>query len=318
MEKNVDVLRDWNFWGTFSPNILIREECHTLKGSLSKDNALFIKGMRRVGKSFLGYYLISTISKDKSLAINFEDPRIEINNGKELLEFIDYFSYKYFVPEIILLDEIQNLPGWEKAVRVLVDTKKCYTVVTGSSSKLLSNEMSTKVAGRHIDFTIYPISYVDFIKFKGKDPFSMSMKTKAKIVYLEEYLKYGGIPLVVLSKNKMRLLLEYVNDIIIKDGLSKYDIKELPLKKIVRIIAENPGMEFSLRRVGRTAGICKDSVERYLDILQKVYFCHSVEKFSPKTYEPIYTNRKVYLNDVGFHTLFYNEKGTKLKAGRGL
>ncbi|MCD4843275.1 MAG: AAA family ATPase [Methanosarcinales archaeon] len=124
--------------------------------------------------------------------------------------------------EYFMLDEIQNVPGWELFANRLRRTKK--VVLTGGNAKLLSGELATHLTGRYTDVTLYPFSFCEFLKFKEIEPDIYSTGSIARIKNaLKEYMDVGGFPEVYLFQKEMAARI--YEDIIYKDIISRHDIR---------------------------------------------------------------------------------------------
>ena len=206
----LDILSDWNFWGNFDqelqqrPIYLLR-----IEQLVSRKTATIILGIRRAGKSSVVSLLIKNrfeahAEKKNSCIINFEDPRFFAPlSSKDLFDFYEVYE-KNLEPSnpLLVLDEVQNVKGWEKFVRFLIETKHVCVIVTGSSSKLLGKELSTVLTGRHVDIEIFPLSFKEILNFKGIETPSAIEITKQKLKIrrlLDEYVAWGGFPEVVLE-----------------------------------------------------------------------------------------------------------------------
>ena len=223
-----NVLIDWNFWGNFKINYIERD--YNIEEYISNRHALVLYGVRRAGKSWLAYgFLLKCIKKGfnpkNTLIINFEDPRLINIDSKECLRILnEYFQLTNAKNPIIVLDEIQNIKGWEKFVRYLVENKRFKVIVTGSSSKLLSKEYASVLTGRHLDIEIFPLSFNEFLRFKGLELNNKIdiLKNEAEIKrLLREYIKFGGFPEIVLEETelkKKKLLYQYFYDILEKES----------------------------------------------------------------------------------------------------
>jgi len=184
-----------------------------LRVDFSIDKVISIVGPRRAGKTYFLYDIIKRLKIDEEnfIFINFEDDEIVDLNRKEKINFINYHREIYGVnPKYIFLDEIQNLEKWDNFLHSLVEKKKYYIFVTGSSSKLLSREIATQLRGRSLSYYLFTLNFREFlefrkISFKGKDFYSNYNKIKKSV---EEYLKFGAYPEVVLNEEKERILKE--------------------------------------------------------------------------------------------------------------
>lgn len=160
----LNILNDWNFWKKEQEIGIKREDLIRKIKNLSEAKEItVIKGIRRCGKStsllqFCKELIESGFEKKDILIINLEDPRFSDLN-LDLLNKIYELYLTELQPDknhIVILDEVQNIDGWEKFARFLHENKKINVFVTGSSSKLLSAEYSTVLSGRHLDLEISP------------------------------------------------------------------------------------------------------------------------------------------------------------------
>ena len=164
---------------------------------------------------FLIYYhyftinkLLKTEPKNNILYINFEDDRLINIKISDLDDVIPIF-FEMANPDgekniYLFFDEIQNIENWEKYIRRIYDTKKFRIYLSGSSSKLLSREISTSLRGRNLEYVIMPLNFKEYLEFNGKEYSSLTGFTDQKgyiISELRNYLEYGGYPEVVIEKN---------------------------------------------------------------------------------------------------------------------
>ncbi len=177
--------------------------------------------------------------------INFEDPSIEsLLGGPEGIEKI-YRSYRMLVcrgkPTVIVLDEVQNVPRWEKWVRMMHEKKDAKIIVTGSSSKLLSSEIATVLTGRTLTIVVFPLTFADFLMFRGvelKAGYDMIAKKDLIMGLLMEYMESGGFPRIAREPDpftRRALVKEYFDGIIFRDLVQRYGIKDIAL---IRNLAE--------------------------------------------------------------------------------
>ncbi len=319
MEKSeiLDVLNDWNFWRK-EIDVGIRREIIVKRiGELSKAKEIaVITGIRRCGKStsllqFCKDLINSGTKKEDILIINFEDPRLN-NLNLDLLNKI----YEIYLTELnpskkhyVILDEIQLIDGWEKFARFLHENKKINVFVTGSSSKLLSSEYSTVLAGRHLDLEIKPLSFKEYLFFKKieiKNYLDISQKRHEIKRAFANYLKEGGFPKVTLAgneKDKRDLLEAYFSDIIIKDIVQRYNIKEInKLNELAKYYLTNVSTFQSFNNIKNVLKLNLDTVERFSYYLSSVFLLNFVKKFSYSEKEQILNPRKVYCADNGLRS----------------
>ncbi|ASJ16580.1 hypothetical protein A3L04_05600 [Thermococcus chitonophagus] len=280
-------------------NIIEREiDKEALLKFFSYPNILAILGVRRSGKSVLTWLLM----RDKKFAyINFFDERLlsfSPNDYEKLMQaFYElYGDVKYFV-----FDEIQSVRGWERFLSRIRTTKK--VIVTGSSSSLLSGELSTSLTGRYIGFTLYPFSFREFLKFKGvklENNWMYSTKSIAKIKrLLEEYIKIGGFP-EALKFGRVYLQTIY-RDIVERDVVMRHNIREVhAIKELALYLLSNFSREITYSRLKNVIGL-KDvhTVRNFVGYLEDAYLIFQLRRFSPKLKSQILSPRKVYVIDSG-------------------
>ncbi|MDI6687315.1 MAG: AAA family ATPase, partial [Desulfobacterales bacterium] len=218
-EQIIEILIESNFWKQNQKTGIIRNYYLEKLSNLAQPGmAVTIVGPRRSGKSTIMNQLIERLIKkgiprENTLYVNFEDPRFYGELNPIFMSKL-FDAYKMILkPEgkiHIFLDEIQNIKNWEKFVRFLVDQQKHEIYLTGSSSKLLSKELGTLLTGRHLDLTIYPLSFSEFLSFNGiliNDRLDL-LEQKATIRRMfDKYMKWGGFPGIILGKNKQEMLL---------------------------------------------------------------------------------------------------------------
>ena len=150
-----------------------------------------ISGQRRVGKSYLLFQLIKLISEkyvnSNIIYINLEDLSFDfIKNAKDLNDYVTR-NLSSTNPNYIFIDEIQDVEGFEKALRSLVLNEGVDIYITGSNAKMLSGELATTLSGRYIEFIVYSLSFSEFLKFHSLDDTDESLAL---------YMKYGGLPYI--------------------------------------------------------------------------------------------------------------------------
>jgi len=289
-----------------------RRYIENLKHLLKTGEIIVIKGVRRSGKStfMLQFIRKSGWEQKNTLVVNFEDPRFK-NLNLELLDRIYEVYQEELQPDkehYVILDEVQEIEGWEKFARYLHEAKKVHIFITGSSSKLLSEEYSTLLAGRHVDIEIFPLSFSEFLKFKGVSIRSRieMMKFRHRIrKLLDEYLEFGSFPKVVLiEEGKEELLNNYFRDILIKDVQRRFNVRETgKLEELAKYYLTNISTLQSFNRTRKLINLSLDTVERfskYFSIARLIFF---VPKFSFSVKEQILNPKKVYCMDSGLRNM---------------
>ncbi|MCX8188222.1 MAG: ATP-binding protein [Nitrososphaeria archaeon] len=313
-EEIISVLSEWNFWGkgldTGRDRMFYLDRiCGFLEGV---EKVISVYGVRRCGKSFLLRQVAKRFSdklgKDRVLYVNFEEARFAGNEVKALFEIYD--AYKEFIRPserpIVILDEVQEIKGWEKFVRSLHEKGEARLVVSGSSAKLMSEELATLLSGRDIPIEIFPLSFSEFLEFKGielNDEKSVFIRKFEIIQRLREYLEFGGFPEVVLEDNvekKKAVLKRYFETIIVKDVERRFNIREREkLEFLANFYITNISSPITFSSISKILRIPKKTVERfslYLATSRALFF---VSRFSPTLKEQEKAARKVYSIDTG-------------------
>ena len=311
----LEILNDWNFWKKeIDTGIERGAQVARLKRLSKIGEIVVVSGIRRCGKStillqFCKSLMSKGVKKEDILLVNFEDPRFMELNLDLLNSIYDVYlselnpSKKHYV----ILDEIQAVAGWEKFARFLHENKKISVFVTGSSSKLLSSEYSTVLAGRHVDMDAYPLSFSEFVDFKGvkiANALDLAEHRHRLKGMFSEYLKWGGFPkasLLALDDEKKELMRAYFSDIIVKDIVSRHKIKESgKVESLAKYYISNTSTLQSFNRIKDVLQISRDTVDRFSGYLESVYLLFFVKKFSYSLKEQELNLRKVYCIDNSF------------------
>ncbi len=287
-----------------------------LKVKSLRGKATSIIGPRRAGKTFYLYSLVNKNEINKFIYLDFESPLLYNFSLSDFPKIIDAYFELY--PEnlhsevTLLLDEIQNVNGWERGVRYLLSEGfKVY--VTGSSSKLLAKEIATSLRGRAITYVLLTLSFREFLKFKGIKVNERSFygKEKYKLLKLfKEYLTFGGYPEVVLFNEKERILKEYFDTIVMKDVVERYKIRNFSfLTSLIHFLFSAYSKYITYSSIYKsfkgTFKITKRTVINYLKYLEDSFFLMQLRKFSFSKKEIERSPRKVYFVDVGY-SIFSN------------
>jgi len=274
-----------------------------------------VTGFRRSGKTYLMLKLISNLLLEKSkkevIYLNFEDERIPRDTKflSDLMPSIkETFSRE---PEFLFLDEVQDMPDWSRWLRRIYDTYDVQICVTGSSSKVSSHEIPTELRGRCIEIKVFPLSFKEFLVFKGmhidRESVQYSENERAKVVKaLDEFLYYGGMPEVVLApeEKKIELLQQYYNTVVSKDITERFRIRnDEALRTLLRLLINSNRYSISkiyntMKSMGNAVG--KTSLANYIGYIESSYFLISVPVLSPKIKEQMQCPRQIYLIDNGF------------------
>ena len=270
------------------------------------DRAAVIIGPRRAGKT---YYFYQLIGKDRgsTLYLNFEDIRLMDVQAREIFELLRLYTELTGAEiERIFLDEIQNVPRWEYAVRSLIDKGRYKIYMTGSSSKLLSKEIATQLRGRTYSYLLLPFSFREYLKAKGKSlPRIISRDEESKIRgMLRDYLTGGGFPEIVLGGDRERILKEYLDMILFRDFVERHSLKNITLARYLMMhFLQNFAKEFSVNSVANKlksmgAKFGKNTLYDYISKLEDTVVIFYLRRYDKKVHLRESWPREVYLCDT--------------------
>ena len=290
---------------------------------LNSNKIVTLVGVRRSGKTYILFDLIKQLREKVNykniIYINFEDDRLFGLKAGDLSLLIDAYFEMY--PQkrdekiYLFLDEIQEIDGWEKFVRRIYDTLNIQIFLTGSSAKMLSVELASSLRGRTITYEIFPLSFKEYLEFKDIEVNLYSSKSLSFIKnQFEIYLKEGGFPEIVFEEDKdikQRILRDYVDLIIYRDIIERYNIKNLFLLKfLIRYIFSNPSTLVSFNKLYnelKTLGykLSKDTLFDYFNYLNDVYSVFFVSIFRSSIKEEQRNPKKVFIVDNGFNYIYH-------------
>lgn len=284
-----------------------------IRNFIDKPVIKVITGMRRSGKSMI-LKLISQELLEKGILsqniiyINFESLMFsDLTEFKTLYNYIIEKSKTLTGKVYILLDEIQEVEHWEKAVNSFMVDLDCDIYITGSNANLLSSELATYIAGRYVEIKVYPLSFREYIDFaKIQNPQNILSNED----YFEQYLQFGGLPGIHNFNYDKSNIYQYLSDIyssiLLKDVVAKNNIRDVELlERIILYVFDNIGNTFSAKNVSdflKSQGrkLSRETVYNYLKALESAYIISSVQRYDIKGKALLETMEKFYLTDLGF------------------
>ncbi|MCC5931151.1 MAG: ATP-binding protein [Cyclobacteriaceae bacterium] len=273
-------------------------------------------GARRSGKTYILYHLIKklyreNVSPENILFINFEDERLKLES-KDLDIILQAYQELYPDKDLksvyFFFDEIQNIPGWEKFIRRIFDTKTRNIFITGSNSKLLSTEIATELRGRTLPFTVFPLSFQEYLRFNNADENLLLQKNKSRALHLAgKFMNQGGFPETIFfdQKNQIRMHQQYFNVMIFKDIIERYKIPDPEmLKFFIKKIFANVTKPLSVNRAYnelKSMGykISNKYLYEYLAHCHAVFLTQTINKFHFSEIKQEKSDKKAYIIDNG-------------------
>ncbi|MBU0991798.1 MAG: ATP-binding protein [Proteobacteria bacterium] len=271
---------------------------------VKKDIIKIFIGQRRVGKSYMLFQLmdrISTLNPDgQQIYINKELYEFtNIRNAEDLLNYIASHrqSDRYLS---LFIDELQDIEGFETALRSLQAEGNVDIYGTGSNAKLLSGELATYLSGRYIEIKVYGLSYGEFLTFHGLERGSSS---------LQSYLKFGGLPYLRHLSLDDTVVFDYLKNvtdaILLKDIVSRYDIRNVSfLQRLARFLADNVGSLVTARKISAYLKSQKIKISHNLVLDYLTYLSNALLVLPAKRYEIVgkkifEIGEKYYFEDLG-------------------
>ena len=290
-----------------------------LKEHLSRRQITVLTGMRRTGKTTLVKQLMADSSIRQKLYIDLEriDNRLlwtEINY-ETIIQALTQRGLRFDEPVLLALDEIQLVPNLPSVLKYLYDTYVIKFIVTGSSAYYLKNQFTESLAGRKKLFEIYPLDFSELLLFRGVPASSMVWEASHFVraeyerlkSYYEEYILFGGFPEVVLADamaDKQDLLSDILSSYINFDILTLSDIRDpANLYKLIKLLADRIGTKLDISKLTSLISLSRQTVENYLDLLEKSYLIRTVPVVSKSADREIVKARKLYFLDNGLASL---------------
>lgn len=295
-------LQDWQQWLNKTSHLIVPRSSLL---SQQKDLCLALTGVRRSGKSSMTVQL-ALGRLEETFFFNFEDPIFFPGANVDVLDQLLslYEEETGNSPTLVILDEIQNVQGWERWVRKAIDLGRYQIVVTGSSSHLLSSEIATAISGRVIEQTIWPLAFSEYLIFLGKTPPS----TKGTwLRALENYLRWGGFPKVILTpdeNDRIILLKQYLSDIVLRDVVARHSIKnQQALHQIVNFYLTGLSCLHSYNSLRKAFGISIELASALTGYLTQAFLVFEMSRYHPNLKVQARDPKKIYVIDAGLRTV---------------
>lgn len=293
---------------------------HRIEPFLGKPVIKVITGMRRVGKSAFLQLLADHFRAELATP---NDHILFID--KESLEFEDIITYGDLNAraqaafagksgrKLLLIDEVQEIQQWERAVTSLAKDPSLDIIITGSNAHLLSSELATLLSGRYVEFPIYTLSLAEFLQFRGAG------LAQGQQLF-PDYLKYGGLPGLCQFPLSEQVIYPYVNaiynTILLKDVVKRNQVRNVAqLERIARYLFDNIGNVTAANRIAQFVRsqrltLSVDTVQSYLRFFTDAFVAYRVPRYDLKGKRLLEIHEKYYLGDVGLrHSLLGYREG---------
>lgn len=280
----------------------------TINSFVDKPFVKIITGIRRSGKS-----VVLQLIKEELLDNHIEEAQIITINFesfvfKDILQSAKLYNYvkekiKLSKRHYLLLDEIQEVNQWEKAINSFLVDFDVDIYITGSNSHLLSSELATYLAGRYIEIPIYTLSFKEFLDFR--------------IQYLNEgqtddsfmkFLRLGGFPIIhtaaYTEESAYKIVYDIYSSVILRDTIQRYKIRDMELlERVIKYAIDNIGNTFSGKNIAdyfksQQRKVDVNTVYNYLNALEGAFVLYRVPRYDIKGKEILKTQEKFYVSDV--------------------
>lgn len=279
-----------------------------------------ILGVRRCGKTYFMYQLVyslieSGIPKTNIVYINLDDDRLLPLNGDELRMLVDTYKEFYEISDkhklYLFLDEIQNMPDWEKWIKSTYDRERnIKIIISGSNASLLSGDLSTLLTGRHLTTRMFPFSFAEFLEVHDIKTNLKTLQYSKKNIEIKkrfnEYMEKGGFPEVILypSIKHRELLQSYFDDIIHKDIISRYNLRNPhTLKQLSIFCISNIAKQYTFNSFKKIfadyMALSTDAIIDYLSYLDDAFLLFSLKHYDYSIKKQIKKPKKLYCIDTG-------------------
>lgn len=287
---------------------------------IDKPQIKVITGIRRCGKSTVlsllkDEFIKRGVDSEKILFYNFESfENFDLLTAKELYKRVksEIKEGKYY----LLLDEIQEVEDWEKAINSFLVDFNVDIYITGSNSNLLSSELSTYLAGRYVEIPIFTLSYKEFLSFREKYFPNDNENNKS----FESYLRMGGFPVIHTSnysdENAYKVVYDIYSSVILRDTIQRHKIRDIELlERLIKYAFDNIGNTFSGKNVAdyfksQQRKIDINTVYNYLTALEGAFILYRVPRYDIKGKEILKTQEKFYVSDISlvYATMGYRDQ----------
>lgn len=262
-----------------------------------------ITGMRRSGKTTLMRQFRDTLGDSDNviyLDLDYIDEDMDWHGLKERIH--DGFSGNGI--HYVFIDEIQDIDGWERVVAEMIARGDCDVYITGSSSKMLSSELATKISGRYTEIKLYPLSFKEYMGFYPGDRYAR----------FEEYLRYGSLPVIEPSRGSElcdNQLADVFNTVLVRDILEHAGSRDVSkVVSVARFLFSNIGNVTNVDNISKSLGLGYPTVQRFVEEMLSAHLFEYCERYDIVGKRVIQSKGKYYSTDVGMCRVMMRGVGT--------
>jgi predicted AAA+ superfamily ATPase len=304
-----------------------RDITPSIRAVLGSPEAIVVTGLRRTGKTTLLRSLMDEIPTDNKLFLDLENPAnrklFEESNYDRIADNLRFLGLDLKRKAYLFLDEVQFLRSIPSVVKYLLDHYGLMCILTGSAVFYLRNLFSESLAGRKYSFDLYPLSFREFLRFKGNpvkpeaipDTVTEAMHESISRWY-DEYLLYGGFPGVVLKESvreKEMMLDDIFTSYFQMEVVQLGDFRRTnAVRDLILLLLERSGSRLDVQKLAKELGVVRETVNNYLSFLEGTYFVTLIRPYSTNRDTEIRGQQKVYVCDTGLMNRFARVSGGSL------
>ena len=280
-----------------------REKMGEVERASSLPHAVIISGMRRAGKSTLLAQMAHKFGRDAFYYLNFEDDRFIGFQAEDASFLYGVLMELFGERKIFIVDEIQNVPGWEHFVRRFMEMGlKFY--ITGSNASLLSRELGTRLTGRYVPVELFPFSFAEFLQFRGEPLPNLERMTTADSARLKStlntYIQMGGIP-EAIKYPELPLLQSLYDDVLYRDIATRYKLEAVTaLKELAHTLISNPATLVSFNKLKEQLHLGSvNTIKNYINYMENSWLIFTLNLYDFSLKRQQIAPKKVYCIDTG-------------------
>jgi len=301
--------------------ILKRTVIDDINKYIHSDDIIVLHGARQVGKTSILYYLINQLTEQGHTThfIDLEDSRFVRILDSGVKEFMRYLQEEGIMSAaqkkvFMFIDEIQYLENPSSFLKLVADHhKNIKLIISGSSSFAIKTKFKDSLVGRTVNFEIFNLSFKEFLSFRNYTFEEGKVYTQKKIDELramfKEYILYGGYPKIVLTsevERKEKYLQQIIDTYVKKDIRDLADVKDIDkFNKLLEALASQSGQQLNVAELSNTTRIAKQTVEKYLFIMENTYIVRLVRPFSQNIRSELFKLPKIYFYDTGLMQMLW-------------